>query len=298
MERLIGLVLVIFSAVTFGANPICARMVYSSGGDPQTFLFFRFTIASVFFVGMMFCQRRHFPRGRLLFQLIVLGSVGMGGSGMLYYSALNMAPVNLVIVLIYLYPAIVTLLSAVFLKQPVTHLKKTALLLSFLGIACTVGLDQGGQLLGIIMALTAATIFSVFLVLSGPVIRAVGVLPAATIISVVSALTYGLMTTYQGIKLPVSATAWGIIVANAVFSGFIGNLAFFAGIKRIGASDTAIVSTLEIVVAVGLAMVLLNEYMTGAQVIGAMMVIGAIVMISLNDRKVSKRAWNPPSRIG
>ena len=54
--------------------------------------------------------------GRLLLSLIFFGGLGLVGATLSFYTALTMAPVNLVIVIAYMYPALVSLLSVVFLK--------------------------------------------------------------------------------------------------------------------------------------------------------------------------------------
>lgn len=87
----------------------------------------------------------HWPRGRLLVSLVLIGGVCFAGLNLSFYTALTLAPVNLVIVIAYMYPALVTLLSALFLKQPITNQKIAALFLTLVGVVVTTGLDWGGQ---------------------------------------------------------------------------------------------------------------------------------------------------------
>lgn len=68
--RYIGIILIIISAVSFGAMPIFARVAYASGADPITVLFLRFGIAAVVMLGIMLASKTPFPRGPVL--LIVL----------------------------------------------------------------------------------------------------------------------------------------------------------------------------------------------------------------------------------
>ncbi len=46
MDGLVGVVLVILSAICFGTNPIFARLSYEAGSNPTTYLFIRFLIAA------------------------------------------------------------------------------------------------------------------------------------------------------------------------------------------------------------------------------------------------------------
>ena len=156
MDRLIGVFLVALSAACFGTNAIFARIGYDSGANPATFLFIRFLIASP--VMLMIMKRRGltFPRGKLLVSLTLIGGIGLAGTTLCFYTAIHLAPVNLIIVIAYMYPTVVTLLAAVFLKQPITGYKITALLMTVVGILFTIGMDSGGYISGIILAISAA----------------------------------------------------------------------------------------------------------------------------------------------
>ena len=60
--------------------------------------------------------------------------------------------------------------------------------------------------------------------------------------------------------------------------------AFFAGLKRVGPSEAAILSTAEPVVTVALAFVVLGERLTPAQLLGGALVLGAVVLLQLRPR--------------
>jgi len=54
------------------------------------------------------------PRGRLLVSLVLIGGVCFAELNLSFYTALTLAPISLVIVIAYMYPALVTLFSTVF----------------------------------------------------------------------------------------------------------------------------------------------------------------------------------------
>ena len=130
MDRLIGVFLVVVSAASFGTNPIFARIAYHAGANPNTFLFIRFAIASAAMLLIMTIRGLKWPRGWLFVSLVIMGGVGFAGLNLSFYTALTLAPVNLVVVIAFMYPALVTLLSAIFLKQPITNQKIVALSLT------------------------------------------------------------------------------------------------------------------------------------------------------------------------
>ena len=124
MDRFIGVFLVALSAACFGTNAIFARMAYDAGANASTFLFIRFVIASLVMFLILTARGLNFPRGRLLIRLALIGGIGLTGATLSFYTAIQLAPVNLVIVITYMYPTMVTLLAAMFLKQPITNYKK------------------------------------------------------------------------------------------------------------------------------------------------------------------------------
>ena len=60
--------------------------------------------------------------------------------------------------------------------------------------------------------------------------------------------------------------------------------AFFAGLRRVGPSEAAILSTFEPPVTVALAFLALGERLTVAQLFGGAMVLAAVVLLQLRPR--------------
>ena len=137
-NKRIGFLLMITSATAFGAMPIFARLAYESGADPITVLFLRFGIAATVMIGIMLVSKTPFPRGLVLLELILLGAIGYVGESLAYFTALTMAPAGLVALLLYIYPPLVTALSAIFLKEHLTTGKIVALFFALSGTALTI----------------------------------------------------------------------------------------------------------------------------------------------------------------
>jgi len=287
MDRLIGVFLVTLSAILFGTNPIFARMSYDAGANPGTYLFIRFLIASPVMFLIMMARGYAFPRGKLLVSLILIGGIG-AGTTFCFYTAIRLAPVNLIIVITYMYPTIVTLLSAVFLKQPITGFKIAALLMTVVGILLAIGLDSGGYILGIILAIVTAIFHSLFLILGSLSIQKAGPFPASTIIILTSAVIYGFVVSIQGPQWPMNISGWFAVTASALFSTALGLITFFAGLKRIDTANAAIISTFEVVVTVALAIIILGETLSLPKILGACLVISAVVILAKSEYETAQ----------
>jgi drug/metabolite transporter (DMT)-like permease len=288
MDRLIGVLLVSLSAACFGTNAIFAHLAYDAGTNSVTFLFIRFLIASPFMVLIMMVRGLSIPRGKLLLSLALIGGIGLSGTTLCFYTAIQLAPVNLVVVIAYMYPTIVTLLSAVFLRQPITGHKIVALLMTFIGILFTIGLNGGGYFLGVILAITTAIFYSLYLIFGSLSIQKAGPFSASTVIILSSTLIFGIVVGVQGVKLPMNVSGWLAIIAGALISTVLGLVTFFAGLKRIDTANAAIVSTFEVVVAVGLAIIILGETISLPKILGACMVISAVVILAKSEYKTAQ----------
>ena len=288
MDRLIGVLLVALSAACFGTNAIFAHLAYDAGTNAVTFLFFRFLIASPFMLLIMMARGLSLPRGKLLVSLALIGGIGLSGTTLCFYTAIQLAPINLVIVIAYMYPTIVTLLSAVFLRQPSTGHKIVALLMTFVGILFTIGLNGGGYFLGILLAITTAIFYSLYLIFGSLSIQKAGPFSASTVIILSSTLIFGVVVSVQGPQLPVNVSGWLAILAGAMISTVLGLVTFFAGLKRIDTANAAIVSTFEVVVAVGLAIIILGETISLPKILGACLVISAVVILAKSEYETAQ----------
>lgn len=288
MGRLIGIVLIIVAAASFATSPIFARIAYNAGANPNTFLFIRFAIAATVLALIMVFRDFQWPRGRLLTSLILIGGVCFAGLNLSFYTALTLAPVNLVIVIAYMYPALVTLLSALFLKQPITNQKIAALFLTLVGVMVTTGLDWGGQYFGIFLAISTAVFYSAYFTFGSLSIRKAGPVPSSTVIFISVAVVYGVLMIIQGFKLPTALSGWTAIILCALFSTVFGIVCLYEGLKRIDPANTAMISTLEVVVATALAVLILGETMSLSKIIGACMIISAVIILGKSEYKTAQ----------
>ena len=75
------------------------------------------------------------------------------------------------------------------------------------------------------------------------------------------------------------------LVLLAVFSLLIPHSLFFAGLRRVAPSRAILTSTIEPVVAIASAAVFLGEFLQPLQMLGAVVVIGAIVALQFHPEE-------------
>jgi drug/metabolite transporter (DMT)-like permease len=158
-----------------------------------------------------------------------------------------------------------------------------ALALSSAGLVLVLAGAAAGALdgLGTILGLTAAVVYSAYILVSEGVAQRVGPLALSTLVCTGAAVTLTVVGLVDGSLHPgaVSAEGYGWIAGISVVStvGAVG--LFFAGLGRVGPSAASILSTFEPVVTVALAFAVFGEAFSAQQLAGAALVLGATLVI-------------------
>jgi drug/metabolite transporter (DMT)-like permease len=284
MKKLIGILLIAISAASFGTLGIFGQYVYGDGMDIFTALFIRFGVSAVFMITVLILRKEHFPSGRILAQLIGMGAIGYVGQSFLYLSSIKYASVGLIALLLYLYPMFVFILSVIFLREKVTVVKITALVLSIVGAGLTVD-PEGGQLLGVVMIIAAALVYSVYIVVGANVMKHVTAFQSSAVVFMSAGAVYGMLTFTNGVHLPQSNTGWFAMLGMIVFSTIIAITTFLAGLEIVGPTNAAMLSTLEPVVTVLLAAWLFGERLTPITLLGGGLILAAVIILTRAELK-------------
>lgn len=275
-----GVAFVVASACAFGAMAIFARRAYADGIDTATLLALRFGIAAVAMVAIAAARGVRWPRGHDLALVVALGAIGYAGQAASFFSALTLAPVGLVALLLYLHPAIVAVLAAWRLRERLSPVRVAALALALGGSALTIGPALAGAgdaaPAGIAFALLAATIYAVYIVAGTRVARRVDAVAMSAVVIASAAAVFAAVALARGPVLPVTPGGWGAVAAIALVSTVAAITLFFAGLARVGATRAATLSTVEPVVTVALAALLLGERLTTWQLAGGAMILVAV----------------------
>jgi len=279
MKQLTGILLIAISAASFGTLAIFGRFLYAEGLDTFTMLFLRFGFAAVLMTIILLVRKEKFPRGKILLQLIGMGALGYVGQSISYLSAIKYASAGLVALLLYLYPMFVFILSVVVLREKATWIKIAALILALIGTALTVD-PAGGQLPGILFSISAALIYSVYIIVGTSVMKHVSAVQSSLVIFASAGMVYGILMAINGVHPPTSNTGWIHIVGIVLIATVIPVVTFLAGLERIGPTNAAMLSTLEPVVTVLLAAWIFDEHLQAIVILGGGLILIAVIMLT------------------
>jgi drug/metabolite transporter (DMT)-like permease len=276
-----GALLCLASATAFGAMGIFGKLAYAEGATVGTLLAARFVLAAallwVYAAGSRGVRRlRAVPRRDLALAL-GLGAVGYSAQAGSYFAALDRLDASLLSLLVYTFPAIVAVTAVAIGRERASRRTAVALTLASAGLVLVLAGAAAGALdpLGTALGLTAALIYSAYILSSEGVAERIGPVVLSTLVCTGAAatLTLGGLVGGQLDLGGVSATGYGWLASLAVVStvGAVG--LFFAGLQRVGPTAASILSTLEPVVTVGLAVAVFGESLGGAQLAGAALVL-------------------------
>ena len=289
MNRLTGIVLVAISAAAFGTLGILGRYAYADGMDALTIMALRFSLAALVLLALLAARREPLPRGRSLMLLVGMGAIGYVGQAFCYLTALKYASPGLVTLLLYLYPVFVAILSAIFLHEPITRRKALILGVALVGLALTAG-PAGGQWVGVVLAISAAVIYSVYILVGAGVMRRVSATRSSAVIFTSAGAMSCLLMGINGPHPPATASGWAVIGAMVIIATVVPVVAFLAGLARIGPTNAAMISTLEPVVAVALSALLLGETLEPVTLLGGALILVAVLLLARDELRRSEPA--------
>jgi drug/metabolite transporter (DMT)-like permease len=287
----VGVGLAAVGAVAYGIATVIGRALAASGVDSATALGIRFSVAAIILAVLIWLRGAPFrPVIGEWLPIVLLGAIGYTLESTLFYLSLRHGTAAACILLFYAYPAIVTVIELARGREQITKPTAGALLLSVVGTASVVavGRDVSISATGIILALAAATAYGLYLVVGRSVRRQTDSMTAACWVAV-GAAAASLMRGVVGgtLQIPtghlVQIVGYGAVTAAAF-------ALTFAALARIGATQTAVVMTLEAAATVLLAGLVLGEGISSAQALGGVAILTAATVIARSHRR--ERAQN------
>lgn len=261
--------------------------------DPATLSADRALVSFVLLgIGLLLFRRRDLvvSPGRLPF-LALFGVAGLAMVHFTYFKTISLTNVATAILLEYLAPILVLMVSVLVLKHRLTWQLPVGVALSVLGCALVVGVLGGEGLVvvpaGIAWGLASAVFFAGYSLMGSY---------AATRFSPWTTLVFGLgfaalfwvvVLGPRTVVVPLGdASTLAAVVYLAVVSTIVPFGAFLYALRFIPPTAATVTSTVEPFIAGLGAYVLLGEALTGTQILGGLLVVAAIAVVQLPERPV------------
>jgi drug/metabolite transporter (DMT)-like permease len=284
-----GPMLCLLSAAAFGAMGIFGKLSYEQGTTVGTLLSVRFVAAAtLLWVYLLVTRRWRTPARRDVLLALGLGAIGYGAQAGAYFTALERIDPGILSLLLYTFPAIVTVAAIALGRERLSVRAVVALGLASTGLVLVLSGAGSGALdtAGVALGMTAALVYSVYILTSQGISTRVHPAVLSTLVCSGAAVSLTLGATLAGeVHLgAVTAKGYADLAGIAVISTVAAIGLFFAGLSRVGPTAASIFSTLEPVVTVTLAWMVFGESFGASQLIGGALVLSAVFALSARVR--------------
>jgi len=220
-------------------------------------------------------------------KLVALGVCGNTIFQLLFIHGFNLTTASNSSIIIAMSPVLIAMMSSYLKHEKLHTLAWAGIVISFVGFCLVISRQFGGiqfsrqGLLGDLMVFGGNIFWAFYTVLSKPILARFSPLKFSTLTLAFGTSLYVpfCVKDILAINFPaVSLQAWLILVFSAVFSLAIPYIVWYASVKRIGNSKTAIYDNLIPVLTVFFAYLLLDERLAPVQAIGAAVILAGVFL--------------------
>jgi drug/metabolite transporter (DMT)-like permease len=288
MKSAHGYLMVAGAALCWGLSATAAKVLLTSRVDTVLLVQMRATFAAVVLAALLFVFRRDLLRARLrdIGRMALLGLIGVAGANFTYYYAIREGSVATAIVMQYTAPLLVMGYAAWTGEEKLTAAKVAAACIAVAGCLLAVG-GPGAAVgsmtrTGFISGALSSVTFGFMTVYTRHLLQRFAVwtvtvysLGAASLFWMIVNPPWAIAAHSPGVAI------WWALAGMGMISVLIPHSLYFSGLRHVVASRAIIVSTLEPIVAMTSAAVVVGEGISLTQGAGAALVLGAIITLQI-----------------
>ena len=309
---LAGFVISFTGAILFSTKAILVKLAFrSTHTDALTLLALRMLFSLPFYLlAALWGSRKEGNvrmKGRQWVWVIVLGLLGYYLSSFFDFVGLQYISAGLERLILFLYPSFAVLINAVLFHQRISRIQFGSLVLTYTGIGIAyfgeLKIDTGNPNFywGSFLVFLCAITYAFYLAGTGRMVPLLGAAKFTTYSMLTATLAvllhFFVRQTLSGHPLlPAgegSGQLWGYGVALAVVATVIPSFMLSAGMKRIGANNAAIVTSVGPVSTILQAHFFLGDRIFAEQIIGTVLVIAGVLLIGWKERRLGAAPAEP-----
>jgi len=294
-----GYLYVLVAALLWSGLGPWARGAFTQDITPYELVFFRAGVGCLLAALWAYqTATGEFVAARKSWPLLGLyGVVSIGVFYLCYFWSVQLNTVAVAAVLLYTAPVFVTLLSCVFLAEPLNSRKLAALAMALVGVAAVGGLlgnIERIDAIGLVVGLGSGLTYGLYTIFGKVALRrhsAAAVLPYVLASGTLFIIPF--LSPSRLMATPHPPWVWVYLVAGGALGTFLPYLLYTSGLSWVPASNASIVAMVEPVAAAVWGWWLLNESLSLIQLVGGAMVLAGAFMAQMHtgqpDKNRSKR---------
>lgn len=286
-----GVIILIFANIGFSSKAVIIKLAYRYHIDTISVLAMRMLFSLPFFIIVALILFFRKNNTRLTFKewaaISGLGILSYYVSSWLDFTGLQYLSASVERLILFTYPTLVVLFSALLLKKKITGVQKQALILTYVGVVLAFiaekGLgDQKNIYLGCAYLLTCATTYAFFVIGTGALVHRFGsvkfscyAMLAATVPVLIHCYALNGLDVFRFPKEVYVLMIWLAIVATVIPIFLI-----VEGIRIVGASNSSIIGFVGPVSTIFLGYIFLDERVSWLQMLGTSIVLVGVYLVS------------------
>ncbi len=300
MKDLRGYAMIAAAAFFWGISATAAKFLFNRDISTLLVVQTRVTFSAVLMAAGFGLLRPSLLKVDLrdLWRLAALGVVGVAGANITYYLVIRETTVATAILLQYTAPLLVLGYGVLSRDEGFSAVKLVAALLSLAGCALALGVFDTAAIVLTPLALAAGigsiVTFAFLTVYTRKVVARMPSWTAVLYALVFASLMWAIVNPPWVIaRESHPAGLWPALIGFAIISVLIPHSLFAAGLRSVVPSRAIITSTLEPIVAIASAALVLGELLTPLQILGAVTVLAAIIMLNLRPEEERRTVSEP-----
>ena len=286
-----GFIWILLASAGFSIMPTLVKITYQhSTFEPIDIAIWRFLIAAPVMWTVVLYRRRSvaaLPKSDAPVIPALLIGIIISAAVLAAFFALERLPASTYIVLLYTYPAMVVLLSALF-GERIGYRAWLALTMALTGVFLTVpdffGVEVGDWF-GVALVLANAAIIAIYYMLSKRALNGVVDLSGSSAWMMLGTLlVLLLLIPLRGLQMPQNQQTLATLIAIAALGTVLPVFAVNIAIQQIGAARASLISTVEPPLSMIVSMVVLGEAIFALQWLGAALIVGSVIVLQFRRR--------------
>lgn len=295
-QYIVGATLVLLGSICFSAKAVMVKLAYRYEIDSVSLMALRMIFSLPFFIAVAYISNKKSTEKIQLKKRdwAMIAAFGMSGfyvASLADFIGLQYITASLERVILFTYPTMVVLIAALFLNRKIKRTEVFALILTYVGTGIALfenfKLPDGGSvLIGSALIFVAAFGYAIYVIGSGQMLKKMGTLQYNSLAMTAACIAIILhhLIAYNLALFHFQKEIYILAFIMGVFSTVLASFLVTGGIRIIGASHAAIISSVGPISTIILAYIFLGERLSGWQWVGTLIVIFGVLVITLNKR--------------
>lgn len=282
-----GIVFAVVASVIFGLIPLFSVPLLKAGLSVSNVVCYRFAFSTVAMAVVMAVRRTSLKVSLREYGALLMLSFFYAMTALLLTASYKYIPTGIATTIHFLYPVWVTLLTVVFFKEKISKPIIIAMICAINGVAMlslsgTEAQHISGKGLAIVLG-TVVAYGSYLACLPKTSVKSMDGLKVTFWLmlncTMIFALNIIVRDGISGFRMVPNGNCWMNLMLVSLLPTLVSNLTLIQAVRRIGATATSVMGSLEPLTAVIIGLLVFHEHCTPMQALGIFVVIAAVAML-------------------